>query len=116
MRSYIQLVFQRLCKEMRLQVLGLCEHFSLKYLHCTSERWLVVIVAFIWFAAVSSSLAGHDTGSRPNHIFCTKCDGCNREGFGWEVRCFDGRFLPSGTLWSTKALIARAAGACGLEE
>lgn len=71
---------------------------------------------FIWFAVVSSSLAGHDTGSLPDHIFCNKCDGCDREGVGWEVRCFDGRFLPSDAFWSTKAPIAHAAGACGPEE
>lgn len=88
-RSYIQLVFQRLCKETGLQVLRLCEQFSLKHLHRTSERWLMVIMAFNWFAVVGSSLAGRNAGSLPDLFFCTKCDGCVREGFGWEVRCFD---------------------------
>lgn len=41
-RSYIQLVLQRLCKETGLQVLQVCEQFSLKHLHCVSQRWLIM--------------------------------------------------------------------------
>lgn len=86
-QSYIQLVFQRLCKETGLQVLRLCEQFSLKHLHRTSEQWLMV---FNQFAVAGSSLAGHNAGSLLDLLFHTKCDGCVREGVGWEVRCFDG--------------------------
>lgn len=35
--------------------------------------------------------------------------GCDREGVVWEVRCSDGKFLPSGAIWSTMAPIAHAA-------
>jgi len=41
-RSYIQLVLQRLYKETGLQVLQLCEQFSLKHLRCVSEQWLIM--------------------------------------------------------------------------
>lgn len=75
MQSYIQLVFQRLCKETGLQVLHLCEQFSLKHLHRTSERWLTVMMAFNRFAVAGSSLAGHNAGSLLDLLFCTKCDG-----------------------------------------
>lgn len=55
---YIQLVFQRLCEETGLQVLQLCEQFSLKHLHCTRDQWLMVIMVFIHFAVAGSSLEG----------------------------------------------------------
>lgn len=68
--SYIQLVFPRLCKETGLQVLQLCEQFSLQHLHCASERWLMVITVFTHFAVVGSSLAGHSAASLPDFLFC----------------------------------------------
>lgn len=68
--SYILLVFPRLCKETGLQVLQLCEQFSLQHLHCASERWLMVITVFTHFAVVGSSLAGHSAASLPSFLFC----------------------------------------------
>lgn len=68
-RSYIQLVFQRLCEETGLQVLRLCEQFSLKHLHCTSERWLMTIMVFIHFAVA----AGHNANFLPDFLFHQVC-------------------------------------------
>nr|XP_009928156.1 PREDICTED: uncharacterized protein LOC104325278 [Haliaeetus albicilla] len=42
-------------------------------------------MAFNRFAVAGSSLAGHNAGSLPDLLFCTKCDGCVREGVGWEA-------------------------------
>lgn len=41
-RSYVQLVLERLFKETGLQVLQLCEQFGLKQLRCVSERCLIM--------------------------------------------------------------------------
>jgi len=76
----------------------------------------MVVMVFICFAAAGGSLAGQDPGSLPDLLFCTKCGGCDRVSIGWEVRCSNGKFLPAGAIWSTKAPTAHAAGAGGPRE
>lgn len=44
-RSYVQLVLQRLHREMGLEVLQLCQQFGWKRLHSISERWLIATAA-----------------------------------------------------------------------
>lgn len=73
----------------------------------------MVVMVFIRFSVTG---AGHAAGSLPDLLFYAKCDGCDWEGVGWEVRYFDGKFLPSGAIWSTKAPLAHAAGYCVPQE
>lgn len=67
-------------------------------------------MVFIHFAVAGSSLQGVMPSLSPAFSSVPSVMvSCDREGAGCEVRCSDGKFLPSGSIWSTKAPITHAA-------
>lgn len=96
-RSYIQLVLQRLYRETGLQVLQLCQQFSWKHLHSVSEWWLIATWRYDFHrCCLLGARGGGDVGTSPRLAFaaerCSRHGGLvapgltrDREGGGWEA-------------------------------